>query len=167
VANTPFRFWKAVMHEGGICTPAIAHWPAGLKVEKGSVSGEPCHVMDIMATCIDVAGAEYPDVYGGHSIIPMEGVSFLPVLQTDSYDRRHETIGFEHFREKALVSSDRWKIVQRPGKNVWALYNLNADRTELHDLSGQYPEKLEKMVEQYAAWAERCRVVPSPDNRAK
>jgi arylsulfatase len=167
VANTPFRFWKAIMHEGGICTPAIAYWPAGLKVKKGSVTGEPCHVMDIMATCIDIAGAEYPDTYNGHDIIPLEGISFLPVLQAGKYDKRHEVIGFEHFREKALISNDRWKIVQRPRKNVWELYNLNSDRTELHDLSGQYPEKLKEMVGKYTEWAERCFVTPSPDDRKK
>jgi arylsulfatase len=167
VANTPFRFWKALMYEGGICTPAIACWPAGLKVKKGSVTGEPCHVVDIMATCIDIAGAEYPATRNDRDIIPLEGISFLPVLQTDRYDRRHELIGFEHFREKALVSNDKWKIVQRSGKNVWELYNLNTDRTELHDLSDLYPEKLKEMTGKYAEWAERCYVTPSPDNRKK
>jgi arylsulfatase len=163
VANTPFRFWKAIMYEGGICTPAIAYWQAGLKAKRGSVTDEPCHVMDIMATCIDIAGAEYPATYNGNTIIPLEGVSFLPVLQTGRYDRRHEVIGFEHFREKAMISSDRWKIVQRPGRNVWKLYNLNTDRTELYDLSELYPEKLEEMVGKYAEWTERCCVIPSPD----
>ena len=167
VANTPFRFWKAVMHEGGICTPAIAYWPSGLKAEKGSVTDEPCHVIDIMATCIDVAKAEYPASYNGNDIIPLEGISFLPVLQTDNYAKRHEAIGFEHFREKALISSDKWKIVQRPRKNVWELYNLNTDRTEQHDLSGEYPEKLKEMIGKYTEWAERCLVTPSPDERTK
>jgi arylsulfatase len=165
VANTPFRFWKAVMHEGGICTPAIAYWPAGLKAKKGSVSGEPCHVVDIMATCIDVADAKYPSTYNEHDIIPLEGVSFLPVLQAGKCDKRHEVIGFEHFREKALISHDKWKIVQRPRKNVWELYDLNTDRTELHDLSGQYPEKLATLTAEYEAWAKRCMVMPSPDER--
>ena len=162
VANTPFRYWKGIMHEGGVCTPAIAYWPQGLKAAKGAVTDEPCHVMDIMATCIDVAGAKYPDTYKGNPIIPLEGISFLPVLQTGKRSNRHEVIGFEHFREKALLSSDRWKIVQRPGKDTWELYDLNTDRTELHDLSGQYPEKLEDLTQQYAAWAERCLVVPAP-----
>jgi arylsulfatase len=163
VANTPFRYWKGIMHEGGICTPAIACWPRGLKAAKGSITDEPCHVMDIMATCLDVAGAEYPNTYKGNAIIPLEGISFLPILQTGKRGKRHDVIGFEHFREKALVSSDKWKIVQRPGSDVWDLYNLNTDRTELRNLSGQYPEKLKEMVRLYAEWTERCKVIPSPD----
>jgi arylsulfatase len=167
VANTPFRFWKALLYEGGICTPAIAHWPAGMKVKKGAVTDEPCHVMDIMATCIDVAGAQYPDTYKGNTIIPLEGVSFLPVLQTGKCGKRHDVLGFEHFREKALISNDKWKIVQRPRKDTWELYDLNTDRTELHNVSGQYPEKLKEMTQLYAEWAERCMVIPSPDERIK
>ncbi|MDR3367349.1 MAG: arylsulfatase [Prevotellaceae bacterium] len=162
VANTPFRFWKGIMHEGGVCTPAIAYWPGGLTAAKGSVTAEPCHVMDVMATCLDVANAKYPTSYKGNEIIPLEGISFLPLLQAGER-KRHDLIGFEHFHEKALVSGDKWKIVQRPGKGAWELYNLNTDRTELHDLSGQYPEKLKELVELYAEWAERCMVVPSPD----
>jgi arylsulfatase len=162
VANTPFRFWKALMYEGGVCTPAIAYWPDGLKANKGSVTDEPCHVIDIMATCIDVAGAKYPDTYSGNTIIPLEGVSFLPVLQSGKYGKRHDVIGFEHFREKALISNDKWKIVQRPRSDAWELYNLNADRTELRNVAEQHPEKLSELVRKYTEWAERCMVIPSP-----
>ena len=79
VANTPFRFWKAKSYEGGICTPMIAHWPKGIKKNVGGMTPEIGHVMDIMATCIDMAGATYPAKYKGNDIIPMAGKSLLPI----------------------------------------------------------------------------------------
>ena len=78
VANTPFRFWKAKSYEGGICTPMIANWPKGIKKNVGGMTSEIGHVMDIMATCVDLADAEYPTTYKGHDILPMEGKSLLP-----------------------------------------------------------------------------------------
>lgn len=76
VANTPFRFWKAKSYEGGICTPMIAFWPKGIgKKRAGSITEEAGHVMDIMATCVELADAEYPETYKGHDIIPMEGMT--------------------------------------------------------------------------------------------
>ena len=162
VANTPFRYWKGMTYEGGICTPAIAYWQKGIKTEKGSITAEPCHVMDIIATCIDIAGVKYPKTYNGNEIIPLEGISFLPVLQTGKRDKRHDIIAFEHFNEKALITGDGWKIIQRPKSNVWELYNINTDRTELRNLNEQYPEKLQGMIAKYTEWANRCQVVPAP-----
>ena len=72
VANTPFRYWKAKSYEGGICTPCIAHWPKGIKAAKGYVTDEICHVIDLMSTCVDIAGATYPTKYKGHNIIPID-----------------------------------------------------------------------------------------------
>ena len=162
VANTPFRYWKAREYEGGICTPLIAHWPQGIEQPAGSITAEPGHVMDIMATCIDLAGATYPAEHNGHAITPLEGKSLAPVFRTGTRDG-HEYIGFEHFGEKALIGRDGWKIVQPAGENKkWELYNLNEDRTELHDLAAAHPDKVAEMERQYNAWAERCLVVPAP-----
>ena len=162
VANTPFRFWKAKSYEGGICTPMIAFWPKG--IDKKSVGGfteEAGHVMDIMATCVDLAGAEYPDTYKGHEIIPMEGISLVPVFKT-GHREGHEYLGFEHFNERAFLSSDGWKIVKPGNRADWELYNLNEDRSEQHDLASQYPDRLAEMVSAYEAWAKRCMVEPYP-----
>ena len=162
VANTPFRFWKAKSYEGGINTPCIAFWPKGMKAQKGSVTSQQAHVIDIMATCIELGRAVYPAIYNGKQIRPMEGRSLVPVLQGEMRNP-HEYLGFEHFNEKALISKDGWKIVQ-PGKNAaWELYNLNEDRTEMHNVATRYPEKLEQLVKAYEQWAERCLVVPAPD----
>ncbi|MDR1864547.1 MAG: arylsulfatase [Bacteroidales bacterium] len=161
VANVPFRFWKAKMYEGGICTPMIAYWPAGIRAKKNATTSQPCHIMDIMATCIDLAKTAYPKSHKGKDIIPMEGKSFLPVLKKGKREG-HPVIGFEHFNEKALMSDDGWKIVQ-PGKNKeWELYHLKQDRTEMHDVASQYPDRVKRMATLYEAWAERTLVIPAP-----
>lgn len=161
VANMPFRFWKAKMYEGGICTPMIAYWPDGTQISKGSVVSEPCHVIDVMATSLDLAQANYPSKYNGNDIIPFEGKSIVPILKTGKR-KGHEIIGFEHFNEKALMSNDGWKIIQ-PGKRAaWELYDLNTDRTEQQNVADKYPERLNKMIREYEAWAARTMVVPAP-----
>ena len=163
VANTPFRFWKAKSYEGGICTPCIAHWPKGIKAEPGSVTTEMCHVIDVMSTCLDLSGAAYPQTYRGHKIIPAEGCSLLPVLEGNTSAQRHDYLGFEHFNECALISKDGWKIVRPNKSEKWELYNLNADRTERHDVAAENPEKVAEMEKAYNEWAERCMVLPAPD----
>lgn len=162
VANTPFRFWKAKSYEGGINTPLIAYWPKGLKAKKGSVTSQPGHIIDIMATCLELAKTDYPKSYKSKEIIPLEGKSLVPIFKGEKR-QGHDYLGFEHFNEKALIAKDGWKIVQ-PGKDKpWELYNLNEDRTELKDVSGKYPKQLSKMIKQYDEWAKRCMVIPAPN----
>jgi arylsulfatase len=162
VNNTPFRFWKAKAYEGGICTPMIAHWPDGIRNRnRGKVTSEPGHVMDIMASCIDLAGAAYPTEYDGNVIIPMEGRSLVPVFEKGRRER-HEYIGFEHFNERAFISHDGWKIVRPGNKADWELYDLNTDRTELRNIAERYPEKLAEMIAAYRKWEEKTMVVPRP-----
>lgn len=163
VANTPFRYWKAKSYEGGVCTPMIAFWPKGMDRHlKGTITTEAGHVMDIMATCVELAGATYPERYKGHEIIPMEGLSLVPVLREGHREGHREGIGFEHFNERAYLSADGWKIV-RPGERApWELYDLNRDRSERHNLAAEYPDKLAELVAAYEAWARRCMVEPYP-----
>ncbi|MDO5571331.1 MAG: arylsulfatase [Bacteroidales bacterium] len=164
-ANTPFRFWKAKSYEGGICTPMIAYWPKGIKKQKGKISSQKGHVIDIMATCIDLANAKYPQEYNGNQIIPLEGKSLLPIFKKGKREG-HEYIAFEHFNEKALISNDGWKIVKVSGKNSkWELYNLNIDRTEMHNVATDYPDILENLVQKYDQWSKRCMVEPFPGQK--
>lgn len=166
VANTPFRFWKAKSYEGGICTPMIAHWPKGITKNIGGFTHETGHVMDIMATCVELAKAEYPEKYKGHDIIPMEGISLMPIFRT-GHRQGHDYLGFEHFNERALISSEGWKIVRPGNKTGWELYNLNSDRSEQHNLASEYPQVLEEMILKYEEWAERCMVEPTPGQKKK
>lgn len=90
----------------------IAHWPKGIKKNVGGMTPEIGHVMDIMATCIDMAGATYPAKYKGNDIIPMAGKSLLPIFKT-GHREGHDYLGFEHFNERAFLAKDGWKLVRR------------------------------------------------------
>ena len=167
-SNTPFRLYKHWVHEGGIATPLIAHWPG--QIGEGAVTSEPGHVMDVMATCLDVAGAEYPQTYRGYDIEPLEGRSLAPVLRRSGEHEGHERIFWEHEGNRA-VREGPWKLVSyyseervygvgngaRTGD--WQLYNLAEDRTELNDLSEAHPEKRAELEAAYAAWAARTGVL--------
>lgn len=163
VANTPFRFWKAKMYEGGICTPMIAHWPKGInKKQRGTINTEMAHIVDIMATCLELGQTTAPQTYKGREMLPPEGISLASVLAQGTRNG-HEGLGFEHFNERAYMDAQGWKIV-RPGKQApWELYDLNTDRTEMHNLANKHPQRLAAMIQKYDAWAERCLVVPAPN----
>lgn len=169
VSNTPFRGYKHDGYEGGISTPFIVHWPAGVaEAQIGGVVHEPTHLIDIMPTVLQAAGGAYPDTYSGQPIQPMEGKSLLPLLAGQSIERE-APLGFEHHGNLALRDG-RWKIVsayRRDQPTRWELYDMDADRTELHDLASQHPEKLEEMVRQWQSWAERVGVQPWPFENKK
>jgi len=155
-SNTPFRLYKHWVHEGGVATPLIAHWPAVIK-QRGKLTHQPGHVIDIMATCCDAAGAAYPDTYKGNQITPLEGRSLLPILRGRRREG-HEAIFWEHEGNRA-IRKGKWKLVSKhPGQ--WELYDLDADRTELNNLAEKKPQVVEEMKALYTAWAERSRVVP-------
>ncbi|UCG48433.1 MAG: sulfatase-like hydrolase/transferase [Phycisphaerales bacterium] len=160
VSNTPFRLYKHWVHEGGISTPLVAHWPEGVKA-KGKLCHQAGHLIDIMATCVDVAGAEYPAEFKGSRIIPMEGRSLVPAFHNKPIER--EAIYWEHEGNRA-VRQGRWKLVSKhPGD--WELYDMETDRTELNDLAGKYPDKVEQLKAFYERWAARCQVQPWPVRR--
>jgi len=167
VANTPFRYWKAKSFNGGISTPLIAHWPKGLnKNLKGKVSNQMGHVMDIMATCIELSSARYPTVYEGNEIIPLRGKSLAPILKKGKREG-HQYLGFEHFNERAYISDDGWKIIRQGEKNPWELYNLKTDCTELNNVADENPEKLKELTAEYDKWAKECMVEPYPGQNKK
>ncbi|MHC4716452.1 MAG: arylsulfatase [Planctomycetota bacterium] len=153
-SNTPFRRYKHWVHEGGTATPLLAHWPRGIR-HRGKLVREPAHVIDIMATCCDIAGADYPRTYQGNAITPLEGKSLVPLLRANRVTH-HEAIFWEHEGNRA-VRQGQWKLVAKH-RSPWELYDLEADRTELNDLAGTYPEKAEELKRLYRAWAKRCGV---------
>ncbi len=153
-SNTPFRRYKKWVHEGGIATPLIAYWPAGV-LQKGKLTDQPGHLVDIMATCCDVAGATYPQTYKGKEITPLEGKSLLPVFKKGTR-KGHEAIYFEHSGNRA-VRQDSWKLVSVK-KGEWELYDLQADRTETNNLIERNPDKAKELKALYIAWANRCGV---------
>jgi arylsulfatase len=156
VSNTPHREYKHFVHEGGISTPLIAHWPAGIpEAQYGKIEAQPGHLIDLMATCADVAGAKYPAEFNGQTIQPMEGMSLMSAFEGRSSDTR--SIFWEHEGNSA-VRIGRWKLVRQHGK-AWELYDMVEDRTELHDRAAQHPDRVADMSRQYEAWAQRCGVL--------
>jgi arylsulfatase len=168
-SNTPFRLFKRWTHEGGIATPLIVKWPSVIN-EKGSITDQVGHVIDIMATCLDAASVVYPDKYQTNEIIPIEGKSLLPIFRQAIRDG-HETLYWEHEGSRAVLK-DNFKLVsffsenrqqkvgrgERTGK--WELYNLINDRTELHDLAEDHPDIVKELESLYSEWSTRVGVVP-------
>ena len=158
VSNTPFREYKHFVHEGGISTPLIAHWPAAIK-RQGELEKQPGHLIDLMATCIDLSGATYPKELNGHVLYPPEGVNLRPAFSGKPLPQR--VIFWEHEGNRAM-RQDEWKLVAKAPGGHWELYNIVADRTEMHDLATAQPARVAEMVHQWEAWAVRCHVIPWP-----
>ncbi len=159
-SNTPFRLYKHWVHEGGISTPLIAHWPARIQ-QTGGLTHEPGHLIDIMATCCDVGEAEYPSTHNGNAITPLEGKPLTPVLETGER-APHEAIYWEHEGNRA-IRQGKWKLVSRWRKSdggQWELYDLEADRTETNNLIASNPDKAAELQQMWDAWAKRANVVP-------
>jgi arylsulfatase A-like enzyme len=146
------------------------------RAARGEFRHRPGRLPDIMATCIDVAGAEYPAEHGGNSILPLEGHSLMPIIADGSENAREARNGtnipaepddralyWEHEGNRS-IRRGKWKLVCRyPGE--WELYDIVADRTELHDLAADCPEVVEELSTLHDAWQERCTVTPWSDLR--
>jgi len=155
VSNAPFRYYKKYAHEGGISTPFIVHWPAQIN-SPGQIRHQPAHVFDIMATCLDVAEAEYPGTYQGHPIQASDGKSLLPVFDRDR--PVHSFLCWEHHGNRAIRKGD-WKLSAIHGKE-WELYDLAGDRTETRNLASQHPRIVAELSSIYRDWAKDCGVLP-------
>lgn len=159
VSNTPFRMYKHWVHEGGIATPLIAHWPKGI-ASKGRICGQVSHLTDIMATAIDLSGASYPTRRSDSATLPPEGSSLReafdgqPVSQT-------RTIFFEHEGNRA-VRQGKWKLVASGPRGKWQLHDMLTDRVEAINLAAEFPQVTSSLVAAWEAWAERCHVTPWP-----
>ena len=158
VENTPFRLYKHYNHEGGISSPLIAHWPAGIAA-KGELRTQPAHLIDIMSTCAEVGGATYPQEFKGKPITPMEGRSLVGAFANQPIAR--DALYWEH-EGNAAVRVDDLKLVRNGRNGAWELYDLKSDRTELHDLAATQPAKAKDLAAKWEAWAERAHVKPYP-----
>ncbi|MDB6125207.1 MAG: atsA 17 [Pedosphaera sp.] len=158
VSNTPFREYKHWVHEGGISTPLIVHWPAGIPAKQhGKLQSQPGHLIDIMATCVDVSGVTYPKEFHDQKIKPMEGVTLQPALNGKSLKRKNP-IFWEHEGNRA-VRDGKWKIVAKSDQ-AWELYDMEKDRTETCDLAQKNPKKVQELATAWDSWAARADVLP-------
>jgi arylsulfatase len=152
VSNTPFREYKHWVHEGGISTPLIAHWPKGISA-KGELRKQSGHLIDVAATLYDLAGAVYPK-----TALPLEGTSLRPAFAGRPLDRA--AIYWEHEGNRAVRAGD-WKLVAKHNR-PWELYDLARDRVESADVAAKYPDRVRDLSAKYDAWAKRAGVEPWP-----
>ncbi|HEX9889935.1 MAG TPA: arylsulfatase [Nitriliruptorales bacterium] len=153
VSNAPFRRHKRWVHEGGIATPLIVHWPQ--RIRKPEIVHTPAHIVDIAPTCLEAAGVRYPTEFAGHDLDPLEGVSLSPTFADHRWERPGE-LYFEHEGNRALRVGD-WKLVSAwPGS--WELYDLSSDRTETRDLADAEPAHLKRLTAMWLDWARRVDV---------
>jgi arylsulfatase A-like enzyme len=156
VSNTPFREFKHFVHEGGISSPLIAHWPAKIANHGGLVQ-RPSHLIDIMATCIDLSGAEYPSELDGEKIHPPEGMTLANAWESPKQGRG-APLFWEHEGNRA-VRDGNWKLVAKENK-PWELYDLSTDRSELKDLASAEPARVGDLIASWESWAARANVLP-------
>lgn len=152
VSNAPFRLFKHWVHEGGISTPLIAHWPNG--ITRRGVVHDPCHVIDLLPTILDVTGVEMLTDREGIAVQAPDGESFAPSFSHDW--QRQQPLFWEHEGNSAVRVGDL-KLVRQHGQ-PWELYDMHADRTELNDRAGTHGGVEADLISQYDEWADRVGV---------
>jgi arylsulfatase A-like enzyme len=158
LSNAPFQKYKKWVNEGGISTPMFVHWPQGVG-QPGQVLAEPAHLIDIMATCIEVSGAAYPESFNGQATLDLPGKSLVAAWNGGVVG--HDHLVFEHAGQRALRRG-KWKIVSHTYDGQWMLYDMEADRSEMTDLSGQYPELTSEMIAIWEREVDRLLIRPFP-----
>jgi len=154
VSNAPFRLFKHYVHEGGISTPLVAHWPKGFTAR--DTAHAACHVVDILPTILEATGCKYQSEVGGHEIQPMQGESLLSLLRGNEWERE-QPIFFEH-EGNAAIRLGQFKLVRQYSQD-WELYDMEADRTELNNLAGASPMLEADLKGQYLSWAAQTGVL--------
>lgn len=148
VSNTPFRYYKNYSFEGGINTPLIAYWPGTIR--QNSFGRFPGHFIDLMATFVDITGADYPVEFNGMNITPMQGESLLPAFMGKAVERERPL--FWEWRDGQAVRDGEWKMVRHGLNNEWELYHIADDPTETMNLAPEFPERVKEMDQQFQQW---------------
>jgi arylsulfatase len=148
LSNTPYRLYKRNQHEGGIATPMIANWPAGIK-QTDRWSDVPGHLIDIMPTVLELAQMEYPSSHKGKPLPPLPGRSLVPIFQ--GKDPKDRDAIFLHYSSHRAMIAGKWKLASAFNR-PWELYRLDLDRTETNNLAKKHPEKLAELKARYMRW---------------
>ncbi|EMI21856.1 arylsulfatase [Rhodopirellula maiorica SM1] len=161
--NAPFKKHKSSAYEGGVLTPCIAWWPG--RIQAGSITRQPAHIIDMMPTLLEIAGGQYPTTYQGHEILPVEGKSMLPILMGETREP-HPQLAWEWSGSRALREGD-WKVVWPKKGKAWELYNLANDRCETTDLAAAEPELTQRLGNAWEAWAKHTGLKIKGDSKRK
>lgn len=156
VGNTPFRLYKQNQHEGGISSPTIVHWPKGLATKPGSITDQPAHLVDVMATVIELGNTKYPEKNRQGKLEPLQGKSLVPIFLGKQREP-HEAMYFNFSVNRAIRVGDMKLVSFR--KSPWELYDLSKDRTELNDLAKEQPGRVKAMSKQWHDWAEHVNLM--------
>jgi arylsulfatase len=159
-ANTPFRRHKTWVHEGGIATPWIVHWPRGVSA-KGELRTQPVHVIDVVPTVLELAAVEPPREHDGRPVPPLQGRSFATALRDPAASPAHDTLWWCHDGHRAVRTGD-WKLVAAKGA-PWELYDLAADRCETKNLAAAEPARVAALEATWNRVAEECRALAAAD----
>lgn len=157
LSNTPYRMYKQFTHLGGVSSPLIVHYPARFPGKSGTLNRNLSHIIDILPTCLDVAGIKYPDTFKGKKINSTDGISLLPALEGKTLPDRN--LYFEHQTSCSIISKG-WKLVRVSVNDPWELYNLTRDPFEQNDVSQAHPEIKQDLLAQWTEWAENNNVFP-------
>jgi len=158
-SNTPFRLHKSWVHEGGISTPLIVHWPAGLK-SQGELRHNPGHLVDLLPTLLELSGGKPLETWDGKPVPALPGRSLVPAFATD-LSVRHDFLYFEHIGNQAIRMGD-WKLVAL-AKKPWELYDLRTDRCEINNLAAQQPERVAELSARWKELAQEFRIQAGPE----
>jgi arylsulfatase A-like enzyme len=159
-ANTPFRLHKSWVHEGGITTPLLVHWPRGIKA-RGELRHNPGHLVDLAPTLLELAGGKFPETFAGKPLPPPPGKSLVPVFTRDN-TVTHDYFWWYHENNRAVRVGD-WKLVSAGKGAAWELYDLRTDRCEMKDLAGRQPERVRELAKVWQTHLDEFRELAARD----
>jgi arylsulfatase len=159
-SNTPFRRHKTWVHEGGISTPLIVHWPNGLAA-RGELRHDPAHLIDVVPTVLELVGGKRFETWEGMSVPPAPGKSLVPTFAKDG-SITHDSLWWLHEGNRALRMAN-WKIVAAGAKSDWELYDLSTDRAESNNLAAAEPNRVREMAQIWMQQLDDCRKLAEQD----
>ena len=159
LCNTPFRLYKTNTCQGGVQTPLVAHWPEGIPADRqGTYESWTGTLYDFMPTVLELAETTYPSHYKGNELYPLDGCSMVPVLRGEGGAARRD-IFIEHMGNQ-MVRSGHHKLVRQHTDPGWSLYDMDRDRSEMHDIAEQMPERFVELAQTYSRWEAEAHVIP-------